>query len=140
MKFPGSRKTKHYFPVSESSRIPLDSSLIDVEKSYIVGLDQLLVDIEVHVSDEFLTSHSIKKGESQVFDDQFVDDLYSKLKTEGRIVGEFAGVLSVIHFIIIQYCRMALQLLLEQSLKISELVITLLSISARPLQRLILVS
>ena len=91
MKFPGSRKTKHYFPVSESSRIPLDSSLIDVEKSYIVGLDQLLVDIEVHVDDEFLSKHSIKKGESQVFDDKFVDDLYAELKSQGRIVGEFAG-------------------------------------------------
>ena len=91
MKFPGSRKTKHYFPVSESPRIPLNSSLIDVQKSYIVGLDQLLVDIEVHVSDEFLSEHKIQKGESQVFEDSFVDDLYYQLKEQGRIVGEFAG-------------------------------------------------
>ena len=91
MRFPGSRKTKHYFPVTDSSRIPLDSSLIDVEKSYVVGLDQLLVDIEVHVGEEFLKENSIPKGESVVFSDQIVDMLYENLKAKGDIVGEFAG-------------------------------------------------
>ena len=91
MKFPGSRKTKHYFPVSDSSRIPLDSSLIEVEKSYVVGLDQLLVDIEVQVDDEFLKERGIEKGESTIVSDEMVDSLYVELKEKNRIVGEFAG-------------------------------------------------
>ena len=91
MKFPGSRKTKHYFPVSDTSRIPLDSSLIEAEKSYVVGLDQLLVDIEVQVDDDFLKERGILKGESTVVSDEMVDNLYVELKENKRIVGEFAG-------------------------------------------------
>ncbi|HCM39153.1 MAG: inosine/guanosine kinase [Bdellovibrionales bacterium GWC1_52_8] len=91
MKFPGKRKSKHYFPVTDKGRIPFGA---DVERSgeiYIVGMDQLLVDIEARVEESFLAEIGITKGESVLLDDVKVDQIYSRLKEEDRIVGEFAG-------------------------------------------------
>jgi inosine kinase len=51
MKFPGRRKTKHYFPVSDKGRVTLDTTPQQNKNThYIVGIDQLLVDIEIEVS------------------------------------------------------------------------------------------
>lgn len=91
MRFPGKRKTKHYFPVTEGGRVPFKSDFSTKGSSYVVGIDQLLVDIEVEVSDEFLKSHSIVKGESMVLPDELVEDIYQKLKGENKIIGEYAG-------------------------------------------------
>ena len=63
MRFPGRRKTKHYFPVSEEGRVPFDFDSSNIQRNYIVGVDQLLVDIEAHVDDSFLERFSINKGE-----------------------------------------------------------------------------
>ena len=91
MKFPGSRKSKHYFPVSECGRIQLDNSLVKTGKTYIVGIDQLLVDIEVHVSDEFLTEFQIDKGESQVVSDETVQRINERIENEELVTGIFPG-------------------------------------------------
>ncbi|MCM2277353.1 MAG: inosine/guanosine kinase [Oligoflexia bacterium] len=91
MKFPGKRKSKHYFPVTEKGRIAFGS---DAEKShpvYVVGIDQLLVDVEARVEESFLSELGIPKGESILLDDKRVDEIYRKLKAEGRVAGEFAG-------------------------------------------------
>ncbi|MBN2358572.1 MAG: inosine/guanosine kinase [Deltaproteobacteria bacterium] len=90
MKFPGKRKTKHYFPVSERGRVSFDDR-IDGERIYIVGIDQLLVDVEAHVDDLFLKATGIPKGQSVLLDDATVDRVYRQLKADGRVVGEFAG-------------------------------------------------
>jgi inosine kinase len=91
MKFPGKRKTKHFFPVSESGRIPFNPDFSDRGSIYIVGIDQLLVDIEASVPFDFLDRYEIKKGESAVFPEEVVEDIYSKLFSEGKIIGEYAG-------------------------------------------------
>jgi len=92
MKFPGKRKSKHYFPNTDKGRIPFGSdSALPSDEIYIVGLDQLLVDIEARVADAFLAEVGIPKGESVLLDDARVEDIYSRLKAEGRISGEFAG-------------------------------------------------
>jgi inosine kinase len=91
LKFPGKRKTKHYFPVTESGRIPFDSDFSEKGSVYIVGVDQLIVDIEANVSAEFLEKYKIKKGESIVLEDLIVEEIYRELKTEKAIVGEYAG-------------------------------------------------
>lgn len=91
MKFPGKRKTKHYFPVNESGRISFVSDLSDRANVYIVGIDQLIVDIEADVSFEFLEKYNIKKGESLVLDDKLVEEIYQELKLAEAIVGEYAG-------------------------------------------------
>jgi inosine kinase len=92
MKFPGKRKSKHYFRFTEKGRIPFGSdAALPTDEIYIVGIDQLLVDIEARVEDSFLARIGIPKGESVLLDDARVADIYSRLKQEGRITGEFAG-------------------------------------------------
>lgn len=90
MKFPGRRKSKHYFPVNESGRVSFGDDNIH-DSVYIVGIDQLLVDIEIEVDDEFLSSRDIKKGESVILDDEMVEDIYLYAKENNMIKGEFAG-------------------------------------------------
>lgn len=91
MKFPGKRKSKHYFPVTEAGRIAFDPDFSERSSVYIVGVDQLIVDIEANVSYEFLEKYKIQKGESVVFDDILVEEIYRELKAQNLIVGEYAG-------------------------------------------------
>lgn len=91
MKFPGKRKSKHYFPVEEMGRVSFEQDLHMTDKVYIVGIDQLLVDIEIHVDEDFLKSYSINKGQSQVLANDIVEKIYQDCKARNLIVGEFAG-------------------------------------------------
>ncbi|MCF8058450.1 MAG: inosine/guanosine kinase [Bacteriovoracaceae bacterium] len=91
MKFPGKRKSKHYFPVSEESRIPLERDLAGSNRIYTVGIDQLIVDIEAHVGLDYLERYHLIKGESQIADSELVESIYQELKDSDKIVGEFAG-------------------------------------------------
>lgn len=91
MKFPGKRKSKHYFPVTEKNRIPFMTEHQDPAQIYIVGIDQLLVDIEARIDDLYLAKYNIAKGQSSLLDDTTVDRIYTELKREEKIVGEFAG-------------------------------------------------
>ena len=89
MKFPGRRKSKHYFPVSERGRVSFQES--SGAQVYVVGIDQLLVDVEARVDEEMLASLGITKGQSMLIDDATVDRVYTTLKEQGKVVGEFAG-------------------------------------------------
>ena len=91
MKFPGRRKNKHYFPIAEKDRVNVDASFSSDESYHVVGIDQLLVDIECHVSDEFLEKFSLKKGQSQLIQYDLCDQMYHLLKEEKKVAGEFAG-------------------------------------------------
>lgn len=92
MKFPGRRQHKHYFPVENKK--PLTNKVNNEAKlarSYIVGIDQILVDIEAKVDDEFLQEFSLKRGMSQVIPDEVTHRLYQRLKNEQLVNYEFAG-------------------------------------------------
>jgi len=92
MKFPGRRQHKHYFPVENKS--PLTDKIsteAKLARSYIVGIDQILVDIEAKVDDEFLQEFSLKRGMSQVIPDEVTHRLYQRLKNEELVNYEFAG-------------------------------------------------
>lgn len=91
MKFPGKRKSEHYFPVAEKGRESAAPPDLAEEPFYLVGIDQLLVDIECSVEADFTQRHGLKKGESQILDDAKADSIYEELKNAGRITGEFAG-------------------------------------------------
>jgi inosine kinase len=92
MKFPGRRNTKHYFPVEEKKqRSSFDDEINRPGNVYVVGIDQLLVDIEIPVSDEFLASHHFKKSESFIIDDELAERIYWNFKDQGVITGEFPG-------------------------------------------------
>lgn len=90
MKFPGKRKTRHYFPVTEHGRIPFDGDFTHENRAYIVGIDQLIVDIEVNVSDEFLAKYNIAKGQSMVIPDDQAEQIFAEL-TSDQIVAQYAG-------------------------------------------------
>ncbi|MBU1244455.1 inosine/guanosine kinase [Myxococcota bacterium] len=91
MRFPGKRKNKHYFPVTERDRITFMATPSEANPIYIVGIDQLLVDIEAHVDDSGLEELGLAKGQSMLLDDATVDKLYTHLKQEGHVAGEFSG-------------------------------------------------
>jgi inosine kinase len=91
MKFPGKRKSEHYFPVTDKGRESADPQHLDTEPFYLVGIDQLLVDIECSVEPEFLARYGLKKGESQILDDRAAEEIYRDLKGRGKILGEYAG-------------------------------------------------
>lgn len=91
MKFPGRRKSKHYFPQSEKARLAFDQVGPGQNASFIMGLCQLLVDIEANVTEELLSRYKIKKGESLVLPDNVVEELYNELKEKNLIEGEYAG-------------------------------------------------
>ncbi|ENG6258197.1 inosine/guanosine kinase [Yersinia enterocolitica] len=92
MKFPGKRKSKHYFPVN--ARDPLlqpAQTENEVSTSYIVGIDQTLVDIEAKVDEDFITRYGLSQGHSLVIEDDVAEHLYQELTAKGLITHEFAG-------------------------------------------------
>lgn len=91
MKFPGRRNTKHYFPVEDKQRSSFDDEINRPGNVYVVGIDQLLVDIEIPVTEEFLAKHQFKKGESFIIDDNLADTIYWQNKNQSTITGEFPG-------------------------------------------------
>lgn len=91
MKFPGRRNTKHYFPVEEKHRSSFDEEIYRPGNAYVVGIDQLLVDIEIPVDDQFLDKYSFKKGESFIIEDDLADSIYWDYKKLNAITGEFPG-------------------------------------------------
>ena len=91
MKFPGKRNRKHYFPISERGRIPFATYPDNPKRVYVAGIDQLLVDIEVNVDDDYLAKYDLEKGQSFVLNDDIADEIYHELKSSGRVVGEYAG-------------------------------------------------
>jgi len=92
MKFPGQRKSKHYFPVNSND--PLLARLRpapEAATSYIAGIDQILVDIEAKVDESLINHYQLIKGNSMLIDDDVAHQLYQTLQQQTLITGEFAG-------------------------------------------------
>ncbi|MFA0010904.1 inosine/guanosine kinase, partial [Vibrio sp. 10N.261.46.E12] len=92
MKFPGQRKSKHYFPVH--ARDPLVSqaqSSKRMSRTHIIGIDQTLVDIEAKVSTDLIEKYGLSKGHSLVIGDEAAESLYQELKDQCLITNEYAG-------------------------------------------------
>ncbi|USD67964.1 inosine/guanosine kinase [Vibrio sp. SCSIO 43136] len=92
MKFPGQRKSKHYFP--SHSRDPLINQIRQAPKLHrptIVGVGQTIVDIEARVDDDFLEKYDLSKGHSLVLEESKADALYQELKEKRLITHEHPG-------------------------------------------------
>ncbi len=77
MKFPGKRKSKHYFPVN--ARDPLLQQIQPENESsvsWVVGIDQTLVDIEAKVDEAFIVRYGLSAGHSLVIEDDVAEALY----------------------------------------------------------------
>lgn len=91
MKFPGKRKSKHYFPVSARDPL-LHVALGETEMvGWVVGIDQTMVDIEAKVDDQFLAKFSLSCGHSSLLSDQVAEQLYQELLERQLISHQFAG-------------------------------------------------
>lgn len=92
MKFPGQRKSKHYFPVHARDPLLVQSKeKPKLKHPYVIGIDQTLVDIEARVSEAFVTKYGLSKGHSLVIDEKCAEALYKELKDNNLISHEFAG-------------------------------------------------
>ncbi|MFI8620404.1 inosine/guanosine kinase [Marinomonas sp. NPDC078689] len=91
MKFPGRRKIKHYFPVSEAKPILPTSEVRPDKDTYIVGLDETIVDVIANISDDFLTTFNIQKGLSNLVDVDTASAIYKELTAQQSISDHFAG-------------------------------------------------
>lgn len=92
MKFPGKRKSKHYFPVS--ARDPLLQQLqpeAENGTSWVVGIDQTLVDIEAKVDDDLVHRYGLSLGHSLIIEDAAAEALYQELAQRNLITHQFAG-------------------------------------------------
>lgn len=77
MKFPGKRKSKHYFPVN--ARDPLLQQIQPDNESnvaWVVGIDQTTVDIEAKVDEAFIVRYGLSAGHSLVIEDDVAEALY----------------------------------------------------------------
>ncbi|MBS0879789.1 inosine/guanosine kinase [Pantoea sp. JGM49] len=91
MKFPGKRKSKHYFPVNARDPLLQATPQEQEEGSWVVGIDQTLVDIEAKVDDDFLQRYGLSAGNSLVIDDATAEALYDELMRDALISHQFAG-------------------------------------------------
>ena len=92
MRFPGQRKSKHYFPVNRKSlNVESEHSVKFDKNTYIVGIDQIIVDICASVPRELLEKYYLSLGSSVILDDQTTQKLYAELIDSGYIESEFAG-------------------------------------------------
>ncbi len=92
MKFPGQRKSKHYFPTH--SRDPLVNQIHQTPKlsrPSIIGVGQTIVDIEARVDDDFLKCYDLSKGHSLVLEEEKADALYRELAEKNLITHEYPG-------------------------------------------------
>lgn len=92
MRFPGKRKSRHYFPVS--LREPLSAPAhpeSEASAVWVVGIDQTLVDIEARVDDEFVERYGLSFGHSLVIEDATAEALYQELVAGNLITHQFAG-------------------------------------------------
>lgn len=91
MKFPGHRKSKHYFPVSARDPLLQAAPAVTEMISPVVGIDQTMVDIEAKVDDAFLERYGLSRGHSLVINNQVAEALYQELREQQLISHQFAG-------------------------------------------------
>lgn len=92
MRFPGQRKSKHYFPVkARDPQLHLAGLEPEPQRTYVVGIDQTLVDIEAQVPESLIERYALSKGHSLVLASEAAERLYDELRAERLISHEFAG-------------------------------------------------
>jgi len=93
MRFPGKRKSKHYFPVDSNERqhFNFSASLKGIDGIYVVGMDQLIVDLEASIDNQFLEEFNLTKGDSVILEDGKMESMLEQIKREKRLRGIFAG-------------------------------------------------
>jgi len=92
MKFPGQRKSKHYFPTH--ARDPLVNQIQQtpmLHRPTVIGVGQTIVDIEARVDSDFLAKYDLSKGHSLVLEESKADALYNELVENDLITHQHPG-------------------------------------------------
>ena len=90
MRFPGIRKAKYYFPVTEKKSTL--TATTTTKPWYIVGLDEVIVDLEIHdCPQELLPELGLVAGESVQFSAEEIARLLARVKEHGLSVRFAAG-------------------------------------------------
>ncbi len=94
MKFPGQRKSRHYFPVENRDLLKksyLSMHTLNATGAYIAGIDQILVDIEAKLDRVLLEKYGLCEGQSVIISDEVAASLHQHLKENNLVLSEFAG-------------------------------------------------
>ena len=91
MKFPGQRKSKHYFPVENREPVKFAGFARSSDNTYVIGVDQTLVDIEAKLTPALVEKYGLSEGHSVLIDDEVATEIYTHLKSNDLILSEFAG-------------------------------------------------
>ncbi|MBW1809533.1 MAG: inosine/guanosine kinase [Deltaproteobacteria bacterium] len=91
MRFPGDRLAKHYFPVPKKTTRLGDVRQKAGARWWLVGLDHILLDMEVTGECDFLEEFGLQIGESVVLGDGRFKDLVARLKSQNLPVTYAAG-------------------------------------------------
>ena len=84
MRFPGNRIAKHYFPVTSKKACPVEPAEYRAPRSwYVVGLDEILVDLEVKGSVELAQKIGLVPGESIQLSEAEFQTVLSRLDRAG---------------------------------------------------------
>ena len=83
MRFPGQRIRKHYFPVSSEAVMVDPRDEAERPGWSLVGLDQVLVDMEVRASTAFIREAGLVPGESDRLSDGELERLLSRIQRQG---------------------------------------------------------
>lgn len=91
MRFPGSRNPKHYFPVTrKATRVDLDAEG-EPQRWYVVGLDEVIVDLEVYGPRALGEQLGFAVGESVQLDAASHAQLLERLAAEGLEIRSWAA-------------------------------------------------
>ena len=90
MRFPGRRNPNHYFPVTRKAARVAPAATTH-PRWYLVGLDEVLVDVEIHGPPSMASDLGLAPGESTQLSDEAGRELLERLAGEGRVRSFNAG-------------------------------------------------
>lgn len=91
MRFPGDRNPKHYFPVTEKAMCVLAPAGARDGRWYVLGLDEVLVDIEASGTREAARALGLIPGESVQLSEEQHHQLQRRLEQNGHVRHYLAG-------------------------------------------------
>lgn len=91
MRFPGHRNSRHYFPVARKSTRARPGGTGIESRYYLVGLDQVVVDIEVEGAERLASRFGLVAGESIQLPADAHSEMLDVIASQGLVTSHAAG-------------------------------------------------